>query len=134
MRKKTQTLTARENPNPRAIYSRVEALGTSGLEPTAPAAAALAICAAEKAKNRKRKVPMNSPTKAMKWLRTGLGSHSKPIKRRALEWLASPGRAFMPGSAKKMLEPGIGEYHDLNLPGSRRLANLGWGEKLRSQR
>jgi hypothetical protein len=109
IRKNTQALTARENPNAKAIYSRVETSGAAGSEPAAAAAPALATCAAEKPKNRKRKVPASSPRKAMKWLRTGLGSHSKPIKRRAR---GPPGGELMPGSAKKMLEPGIRVYHN----------------------
>lgn len=43
--------------------------------------AALATWVALKAKNRKRNVPTNSPTMAMKWLRILFGSHSKPARR-----------------------------------------------------
>jgi hypothetical protein len=33
---------------------------------------------AEKAKNRNKNVPMNSPRKAMKWFRTIVGIHERP--------------------------------------------------------
>lgn len=67
--KKTQALTANENPKARLMYNSTLVLGTCVRDPSlvsAPAAAALATWVAEKAKNKNRNVPMNSPIIAMR--------------------------------------------------------------------
>lgn len=67
MRKKTQALTAREKPKDRLMYR-----SWAGLEACAMvmdvcgAVWVFATCVPEKAKKRKRKVPMNSPHMATK--------------------------------------------------------------------
>jgi hypothetical protein len=75
MRKKIHTLTASENPKASEIYNSVaifEALSASRV---------LATCVAANAKNRKRKVPTNSPKQEMNMWRTLLGSQLKPGRR-----------------------------------------------------
>jgi hypothetical protein len=97
MRKKTQTLTASEKPKAREMY-RSEPISMGLL-----ARRLLATCVAAKAKNKKRKVPTNSPAKEMKKWRTLFGNHAKPDRR------GSPGRFgssvyldFMPGKTMKL--------------------------------
>lgn len=75
------------------MYNRTLVLGTCVRVPlwvSAPAAAALATCVAEKAKNRKRKVPMNSPTMATKWFLILLGMKPMHGMRSSFLW---PGRS-----------------------------------------
>lgn len=79
--KNTHALTARLNPNTKLMYSSVLALGIWLKPPccvSAPEAAALATWVPLKAKKRKRKVPTNSPMKAMMWLRSLLGRKPMP--------------------------------------------------------
>lgn len=92
MRKKTQTLTASENPKAKEMYSRAPMF--MGSVPSK----VLATWVAAKAKNRNRNVPTNSPRQEMNMWRALLGSHEKPGNR------FSPGRlgssvylGFMPG-------------------------------------
>jgi hypothetical protein len=59
MRKKIQTLTASEKPNASEMYNSAPKF--MGLFPRR----LLATCVAAKAKNRKRKVPTNSPKQEM---------------------------------------------------------------------
>ncbi len=64
MRKKTHAFTAKENPKHKAIYNReagsgAEAIGASG-------SLVLATWVPANAKNKKRKVPADSPNMAMK--------------------------------------------------------------------
>jgi hypothetical protein len=101
MRKKIQTFTASEKPNASEMYSSTAMF--MGLVPRR----LLATCVAAKAKNRKRKVPTNSPKQEMNIWRTLLGSQLKPGRR------FSPGRpgssvyfVFMPG--RTMRAEGVG--------------------------
>ena len=99
MRKKTQTVTAKEKPNANEMYNK---------DPTSMDRVPrrlFATCVAAKAKKRKRKVPTNSPRKEMKRWRALLGSHAKPARR------DSPGRSgssvylgFMPGKTMELSE------------------------------
>lgn len=104
--KKTHALTARLKPNAKLIYSRILVLGTCVRDPSAvpaPDAAAFATCVAEKAKNRNRKVPMNSPTIATKWFRGLLGR--KPMKGTRSSFLVlSPLRGLRPGMFRPLIE------------------------------
>jgi len=65
----------------------------------------LATCVAAKAKNRKRKVPTNSPVHAMNRWRTLLGSHPKPGRRRSpTRFGSSVYLVFMPGKTMRFSE------------------------------
>ena len=64
MRKKTQALTAKENPKHKLMYSREAGSGDDEMVASGPLV--LATWVPAKAKNRKRKVPANSPSMAMK--------------------------------------------------------------------
>lgn len=84
MRKKTQALTASENPKPRYIYC-----SCCGFEPVCstvkPAEEGMlfATCAPERANQKKRAVPTNSPHIATKWLRCQSGILFKSGRRRS---------------------------------------------------
>lgn len=77
MRKKTQTLTAREKPKAREMYSNWAGLAEVGcwiwVDSEEGDVEELATWVADRAKKRNRKVPVNSPDMAMKWFRTELG-------------------------------------------------------------
>jgi hypothetical protein len=75
MRKKTHALTVRLNPKAKAMYKKLAAIGGPSGD---WAAIMLATCVPAYAKKRNRKVPTNSPRKAMKWLRTVAGIHDTP--------------------------------------------------------
>ena len=113
IRKNTQTFTIKLNPKARLIYSNTGAFGACA-SPVAPgeaallfvtaAAAELATCVPAKAKKRKRNVPTNSPTMAIKWLRTLFGKY--PTSGRWASFLFSVGvsRRFMKGRVMKREE------------------------------
>ena len=65
--KKTQALTASENPKDREIYNKAEVFGACVIEPSVLLlfVAALATWVPLKAKKRNRNVPTNSPIMAM---------------------------------------------------------------------
>ena len=69
-RKKIHILIASERPNANEMYRRVARLGASESFGTV-----LATCVAEKAKNRNKNVPMNSPSMDTIWRRSLLESH-----------------------------------------------------------
>ena len=73
MRKNTHTLTARLKPNESAMYSKTETLALNGAVRGVVAAIMFATCVPEKAKNRNKNVPTNSPKKATTSLRTFCG-------------------------------------------------------------
>jgi len=103
MRKKTQAFTAREKPNARLMYNSTEVLGAFGTVVPPLAVAAFATCVAEKAKNKNRNVPTNSPIMAINRLRTRLGSHPNPASRLSPGWLESVVGFLMPGKTMKLL-------------------------------
>lgn len=81
--KNTQTLTAKEKPEARLIYTRVDAFGAVDIElftcvrpPLSTVAAASATCAAPKPRNRNIKVPVNSAIMAINSFRTLFGRYS----------------------------------------------------------
>jgi hypothetical protein len=92
MRKKIQTLTAREKPKASEMYR--SAARFMGLSPRR----LFATCVAAKAKKRKRKVPTNSPKQEMNMWRALFGSHEKPGRRASAGRLGSSVYfVFMPG-------------------------------------
>lgn len=106
IRKKTHAFTARLKPKASEMYSRTLALGTLvklASSVAAPAAEALATCVALKAKNRNRKVPINSPTIATKWLRGLLGKKPRKGILSSFLWPAFL-RLPKPGMEMKLLE------------------------------
>jgi hypothetical protein len=92
IRKKTHTVTARENPKAKEMYRSTSSCGQllpfavdeelvfAVDEESAIAVGELAICVPEKAKNRKRKVPTNSPIMSITLYRTRSGSQPRPGK------------------------------------------------------
>jgi hypothetical protein len=117
MRKKTQALTAKLKPKERAMYC-----SCWGFEPVCSTVRPeeegieFATWAPERANQRKRTVPTNSPVMAMKWLRMESGTLLRKGRRRS-SWVSSALvlLAFVQGIARPLPWRGVCEVSVLVL-------------------